>query len=366
MFAALIALKDPSLRERFGSLLRASDFEIHEASPRADLFERVRETQPDVVLLDSPALDSENPASHRSLSCWKDSAGPPILILLSGDDPSEIRSALADGADDYLQKDAPEEAILARFQRLARSHRLARLATLNEGLVQIGRLLTGIVHEIRGPIAVIRGNAEILRMEFPDLPGLDVRLEPLIQNCQLLQVRLEQLMATVQGGSGTQEALNLTELLQEVTKLFRMSVRSRTPLVTILTDYQADLPPVVGDIGRIMQVLLNLLGNAYEAIVSDKDSGQIQVTARLEQEDGRDWVRVDVIDDGPGLPEAHLGRLFEPFFTTKPHGSGIGLYLADTFIHEQGGRIRAQNRPEGGACLSIWLPSEPLAEPDAN
>jgi signal transduction histidine kinase len=77
---------------------------------------------------------------------------------------------------------------------------------------------------------------------------------------------------------------------------------------------------------------------------------------------GRDWVKVDIEDNGPGILPDHLPRIFEPFFTTKQEGSGFGLYLASEILREQGGFVTAANLPGGGACFSIWLaPAGPPA-----
>jgi signal transduction histidine kinase len=105
-----------------------------------------------------------------------------------------------------------------------------------------------------------------------------------------------------------------------------------------------------------MQVVLNLLSNAYEAIVAVQREGQILVSAGTARDLDGDWVRVEVVDNGPGIPETHLTRIFEPFYTTKATGSGYGLYLASEILREHGGRLTAQNRPQGGACFSLWLP----------
>jgi signal transduction histidine kinase len=105
-----------------------------------------------------------------------------------------------------------------------------------------------------------------------------------------------------------------------------------------------------------MQVLLNVLGNAREAICRKGQGGRIIVRLGTTREEGRSWVTIDVIDDGPGIPEAFLGRIFEPFFTTREEGTGYGLYLAGQILREQSGRITARNNPERGATFTLWLP----------
>ena len=108
-----------------------------------------------------------------------------------------------------------------------------------------------------------------------------------------------------------------------------------------------------------MQVLFNLLGNAQQALVSSGRGGQITVAGRhgRGRTGGAGFV-VDVVDDGPGVPEAYIDRVFEPFFTTREDGTGYGLYLAAEILKEQSGRLSVRNNPEGGATFTIWLPAD--------
>ena len=121
------------------------------------------------------------------------------------------------------------------------------------------------------------------------------------------------------------------------------------------------MPPIRVDPGRLMQVLFNLLGNAQQALSSSGAGGRILLRAGTVEEDGRRWVTVDVIDDGPGVPEAYIDRIFEPFFTTREDGTGYGLYLAAEILKEQSGRLTVRNNPEGGATFTIWLPADEIA-----
>ena len=106
----------------------------------------------------------------------------------------------------------------------------------------------------------------------------------------------------------------------------------------------------------MLQVFLNLLSNAHEAILDERPEGRIVVRVRSVVDGGQDRVRVDVSDDGPGIAPSYLDRIFEPFFTTKDGGTGYGLYLASEILREHGGRLSAENCQEGrGACLSLWL-----------
>jgi signal transduction histidine kinase len=115
---------------------------------------------------------------------------------------------------------------------------------------------------------------------------------------------------------------------------------------------------VCGDKVHLEQVLLNLLLNGMDAMASTPVP-QRRLAVRTARRGGA--VEVAVMDNGPGIPATTLPRLFESFFTTKKDGMGLGLPLARSIVEAHGGRIWAENRPEGGAAFRVTLPAEPSA-----
>jgi signal transduction histidine kinase len=242
-----------------------------------------------------------------------------------------------------------------------RAEQLATMARLNEQLIQVGRLLTGIVHEIRGPLSVIRGNAEMMRLSLGPQHECHRWVEPILRNAQLLQLRLEHLMAAVRAGPPVLVPIEIPPLVREATDLFQKGVDPRRAKLHVTAECPADLPRVRADAGRLLQVLINLLVNAHEAAAGARAEVEIRVKAEVARDAGADWLAIRVEDNGPGIPEAHLSRLFEPFFTTKSAGTGYGLYLAGEILREHGGRLTACNAESEGACFTLWLPLEPAA-----
>jgi signal transduction histidine kinase len=358
MSSVLIVDDSPADRALFRTLLTRGGFAVHEVAYGRDVRPKLREARPAAMILDLNLPDTDGLSVCREVRADPEFAGLPILILTVQGDERSVLAGLDAGADDYVAKDSPAEVVLARVRRLVRYRQMTRVAALNEGLVQVGRLLAGIVHEIRGPVSVIRGNAELIRMERPDDRELLDRVDPIVRACQLLQVRLEHLMATVRSGPPVLEPIDLPGLVEEVAELFRKGTDPRNSRVLVETTREGRLPLVPADAGRLMQVLLNLLANAHEAIAVSGHGGRIELrvaSAPGEGEDG-DGVAIEVRDDGPGIPADLLGRIFDPFVTTKADGTGYGLYLAGEIVREHGGRISAENRPDGGACLRVWLP----------
>ncbi|CAN5877816.1 response regulator [soil metagenome] len=365
MSDVLIVDDSPADRALFRTLLHRGGFRVHEVATGREALERAATARPHVIVLDVNLPDTDGHSVCRALRADPLTQGIPVLMLTVRDHEADILAGLEAGADDYIAKDAAAEIFLARIRRLVRFRQMADVMLLNERLVQVGRLLAGIVHEIRGPLSVIRGNAELLRMSLDEQSPSLQWLDPIVRSVQTLQARLEHLMAAVRGGPASLRPLELAPLVREAADLFRKGSDLWQGRIAVLVEQEADLPPVLADAGRLLQVLLNLLANAREAILGHGGQGRIVVRSRraTDPDSGREGVVVEVADSGPGIPEGVLDRLFEPFFTTKSDGSGYGLYLALEIVREHSGRISACNAPEGGACFSTWLPLAPETAP---
>jgi signal transduction histidine kinase len=337
-------------RERLSAILAAGGFDVHALEDCRDVAARLDEIRPLALLLGAelaggelhPVLDGE--------------AGLPVLLLTLRDDDPAVVAGLRVGLADSVCKAAPPELILARLGRLVRLHQLAAMSRINEQLVQIGRLLLGIVHEIRGPLSVIRGNAEMMRLCLGDQHECHRWVDPILRNAQLLQLRLEHLMAAVRAGPPVLVPVEIPPLVREAAELFLKGTDPRRSKLSVTTEFADDLPRPRADAGRLLLVLLNLLSNAQDAASAVQAEVRIVVRADVVEEAGQRWLTIAVRDNGPGIPAAVLDRIFEPFFTTKSSGTGYGLYLASESLREHGGRISAHNPEGGGACLTAWLP----------
>jgi signal transduction histidine kinase len=112
------------------------------------------------------------------------------------------------------------------------------------------------------------------------------------------------------------------------------------------------LPPVRGVDGRLQQVVLNLLLNAFEMM---PEGGQIYLRSEADQEGKGVWLHIT--DTGPGIPEDVLPHIFEPFYTTRSEGQGLGLFICDNIMADHGGRIEVDSRVGEGTTFSVWLPA---------
>jgi signal transduction histidine kinase len=146
-------------------------------------------------------------------------------------------------------------------------------------------------------------------------------------------------------------AVDPVRLVDEVLSLTEADARRRG--VTVTEDLPGSLHAVAGDLGQLQQALLNLVFNAAEAVESQPpDRRHVRVSA----ENQADEVRFSVTDSGPGLAPDVLPYMFKPFFTTRKGGLGMGLSIARAAVEAQGGRIWAENRPDGGAAFHFTVP----------
>lgn len=355
----LIVDDRPADREDLAALLSQDGHRPHLVGLAADLLDRAAEVRPHLVILGPSLADDVAQDACRRLRADPRLSPLPILAVLAANGHPCIQSLLAAGVDDVIAPEEPPRILLARAGRLIRSHQLASSSILNEQLAQLGRLLAGIVHEIRGPLGVIRGNAELMRLQLPEGDPVLSFVDPILRGALVLQARLEHLMATVRGGRAVLRPLPLGPLVREAADYFRKGSDARAARVEVVLAAESSFPEVHADAGRLIQVLLNLLANARDSLATRESGGRIHLRARAGPEPGgpRDGHYIEVADDGPGIPEAIIERIFEPYFTTKEAGTGYGLYLAREILREHDGHLLASNEPAGGACFALWLPA---------
>jgi two-component system nitrogen regulation sensor histidine kinase GlnL len=248
---------------------------------------------------------------------------------------------------------------LAELREPDRHARIAREEHRQQEQQANRELLRNLAHEIKNPLGGIRGAAQLLEGELDD-PQLKEYTQVVIHESDRLQALMERLLAPHRPPRF--DELNIHEVLERVRSLvLAESIQEGAASELIIRrDYDTSLPMLHGDAGQITQAVLNVVRNAAQAI---QGRGEIllrtravrQVTLQLKRR--RLGVRVEIIDNGPGIPEHIRDSLFHPLVTGRADGTGLGLSIAQTFIVQHGGVIEWDSEP-GRTRFSILLPIE--------
>src|SRR5438876_1144788 len=221
----------------------------------------------------------------------------------------------------------------------------------SERLAAMGQMIGGFAHELNNPLTSIMGVAELLQENESSEP-LRKQLAMLQQQARRAADVVQNLMYFSRPPSPGKGTVNLGELVQRTLHLHAYSLRKNNITVDFLPD--ASLPPLEGDPHQLMQVFLNLILNAEQAMRDVRDRGTLRV--RLEK--GTNSVSAIFQDDGPGIPVKILPNIFDPFYTTKRpgRGTGLGLSICKAILREHLGNIEASSGPGGGALFTVTLP----------
>ncbi len=296
---------------------------------------------------DLPVLEPPGDAPGRGLS--RAAVAFERVAAALGDERARLAEQVA----------ALERANVAVVQARESLLRAERLATL-------GRLASGVAHEVGNPLGAITGYVELARDRLRDVEGargarrraecpprrVDDFLERIGVEAQRIDRIVRDLLDLARPAEPVAGAIDLSAPLDAALRLARVQPRFRALGVEVAL--APDLPRVAADERRLSQVFLNLLLNAADATGG---VGRISISAAL---DG-DRVAISVADSGPGVAAADLPRIFEPFFTTKAggQGTGLGLAISQGIVESFGGELTAANGPGGGAVFTLRLRPAP-------
>lgn len=304
---------------------------------------------PALLALVQQAFDAQSSFSENSLAIHTQTGA--VLHAACHVTPVE-----PDGAWAVLEFRALDQQL-----RIAREEKLLELQQLNK------ELMRNLAHEIKNPLGGIRGAAQLLERELPSA-DLTEYTQVIVKEADRLQSLMDRLLTPnriPQIGP-----VNIHEVLERVRTLILAEFPGR---LGIRRDYDISLPDLIGDKEQLIQAVLNVVRNAAQAVTANRNetAGDIRLMTRiarnvtLARHRYRHVIEVKVIDNGPGVPEALRDRIFYPLVTGRDGGSGLGLPLAQGYIHQHGGVIEFDSRP-GHTCFSISLPladGEPLQPP---
>ncbi len=242
-------------------------------------------------------------------------------------------------------------AFLYVLRLVHRTRKLEADAQRASHLAHLGTLASGLAHEIRNPLNAMNINLQVLEEELVEA-GVSGEALELLRSSRDEVLRLERLvkdfLAYARPQPSAREELSPVELVGDVVRFLRPQFEERG--VRLDLRQEEGVPTVRIDPGQVRQAVINILQNALEA-----SPGDSTVTVTIGPTD-RGEARIDVRDEGKGIPDEDLAHIFEIFWSEKPAGSGLGLPIAQRVVEAHGGRIEVESRPGDGSLFRIVLP----------
>ncbi len=251
----------------------------------------------------------------------------------------------------FTPVESPDAAFMLEFQPMDQKLKVVRDEHMLLQQQANRELVRNLAHEIKNPLGGIRGAAQLLEHELSTENREYTQV--IIQESDRLQSLMDKLLTPHRLPQIS--ALNIHEVLERV----RSVTLAETPKgLRILRDYDISIPEIVGDREQLIQVVLNIVRNAVQAV---QGHGEIRLCTRIVRQVTLAMkryplaVQIQIVDNGPGIPEAIRDRIFFPLVSGREGGSGLGLTLAQTFVHQHHGTIEADSRP-GRTCFTLLFP----------
>lgn len=247
-----------------------------------------------------------------------------------------------------------ELMLLVEMRKIGQQRRLSQELNQHAQQQAAKLLVRGLAHEIKNPLGGLRGAAQLLERTLPD-PNLTEYTQIIIEQADRLRALVDRLLGPQKPGKKQPENLHL--LLEKVRQLVDLEVNQS---VTIERDYDPSLPEIVMDSDQIEQALLNIVSNAGH-ILKDQSNAQITIRTRTVHQANihgqrcKLAARIEIIDNGPGIPTDLQDTLFYPMVSGREGGTGLGLSIAQNLIDQHQGKIDVESWP-GRTTFTIYLP----------
>lgn len=254
-------------------------------------------------------------------------------------------------ASPLLDAEGKPAGVIISVRDVTMEKKLEQQIIQSERLAAMGQMIGGFAHELNNPLTSILGMAELLQ-ESEISEGARKQLTILHQQARRAAEIVQNLQYFARPPAPGRSQVNLNELVQRIVQMQTYPLRKSNVTVDFLPE--PSIPAIVADPNQLMQVFLNLLLNAEQAIRESREKGTIRI--RIGRKPDSVWLMFQ--DDGPGITTENLAHIFDPFFTTKRpgRGTGLGLSICKTVMREHGGNIEVTTAPEGGAVFTITLP----------
>ena len=279
-----------------------------------------------------------------------------LLAEMLGEARDKLELRVAERTSDLSQANVALEREMAERQAAElRMRELSNELAHASRVTALGQLATGLAHEINQPLATVANYAGTLELALEKADPRNPETEELVSQIKHAALRagaiVRRMRNFVRGDAVQTTEVDLNDLVREVSELCRPQLQEATIELTL------DLTPqsisALVDALQIQQVLVNLIQNAIQAIVS---SSVARRTLCIRTEAGPNEVEITVADTGPGFVPGDGEKCFQSFYSTKPDGLGMGLAISRSIIHQHQGEIWSENRESGGAVVGFSLP----------
>jgi len=257
-------------------------------------------------------------------------------------------------ASQFFDSENKLSGVIISVRDITVEKKLEQQIIQSERLAAMGQMIGGFAHELNNPLTTIVGVSDLLR-EGENSESRIKQLNMLHQQARRATEIVQNLMYFSRPPAPGKTPVNLSELVTRTLHLHAYSLRKSNITVDFLPE--ESLPQITGDPHQLMQVFLNLMLNAEQAIREARDKGTLRI--RLRKTDGH--IQVVFEDDGPGIAPEILPNIFDPFYTTRRpgRGTGLGLSICKAVLKEHYGNIEATSAPGGGAVFTVSLPILP-------
>ncbi len=241
----------------------------------------------------------------------------------------------------YARLREQTDLVIEKDQQLRRAEKLSTL----------GELAAGIAHEIRNPLASIKGTAEILLDDATPEPKRVEFMRLMLDETRRLNDVVSNFLRLARFQRLQRERAGLNDIFQRMLQIVDLQPASKK--IEIRTEFAPDLPHASLDVSQMEQAILNLMLNSVGAM---PDGGSLTLSTHREERDGTDVIVAEIADTGEGIRPEDLPRVFEPLFTTKSDGTGMGLAIVRRILKTHGGSVEIESEPGAGTRATLTIP----------
>jgi len=217
----------------------------------------------------------------------------------------------------------------------------------SEKLASLGQMISGVAHEIRNPLSIIRGTVQLMERNFKDVEGLEEYVKIVKEQSDRENNVIQELLDYARPSKQLMMLMNINVLIKGVLSFTNKYIGEKHVVLNL--ELEEEMPELLMDCDKIKQVFVNMILNACEAM---EDGGTLNIRTEVDDK----WVRTYFEDTGVGMDEVQMKNIFNPYYTTKPKGTGLGLAISNGIVEMHGGYIKVRSKKDVGSNFVVELP----------